>query len=48
MKIICTTIVLVTLILSITRLIQTAILRMNFITPKIVKDIKKQIVDELK
>ena len=44
----CVTIVLITLIFSITRLIQTAMLRMNFITPKLIKDIKKQIVAELK
>ena len=45
---ICLTLVIIVAIISITRLIQTAMLRMNFITPKLIKDIKKQIVAELK
>jgi hypothetical protein len=45
---ICLTLVIIVTIISITRLIQTAMLRMNFITPKLIKDIKKQIVAELK
>ena len=45
---ICLTLVIIVSIISITRLIQTAMLRMNFITPKLIKDIKKQIVAELK
>jgi hypothetical protein len=45
---ICLTLVIIVAIFSITRLIQTAMLRMNFITPKLIKDIKKQIVAELK
>lgn len=44
----CLTLVIIVAIISITRLIQTAMLRMNFITPKLIKDIKKQIVAELK
>lgn len=43
----CATIVLLTLIITTTRLIQTIILRVNFITPKIKEEIKKQIVAEL-
>ena len=45
---ICLTLVIIVAIISIARLIQTAMLRMNFITPKLIKDIKKQIVAELK
>ena len=44
----CVTIVLVTLIIMITRLIQTAILRMNYINPKVLQKLKDEILIELK
>ena len=44
----CVTIVLVTLIIMITRLIQTAILRMNYISPKVLQKLKEEILGELK
>ena len=44
----CVTIVLVTLIIMITRLIQTAILRINYINPKTLQKLKEEILGELK
>lgn len=44
----CVTIVLVTLIIMITRLIQTAILRINYISPKVLQKLKEEILGELK
>ena len=44
----CVTIVLVTLIIMITRLIQTAILRINYISPKVLQKLKEEILEELK
>ena len=44
----CVTIVLVTLIIMITRLIQTAILRINYINPKVLEKLKEEILEELK
>ena len=44
----CVTIVLVTLIIMITRLIQTAILRINYIGPKALQKLKEEILEELK
>ena len=44
----CVTIVLVTLIIMITRLIQTAILRINYISPRIFQKLKEEILGELK
>ena len=44
----CVTIVLVTLIIMITRLIQTAILRINYINPKVLQKLKEEILEELK
>ena len=44
----CVTIVLVTLIIMITRLIQTAILRINYIKPHILQSPKEEILKELK
>lgn len=44
----CVTIVLVTLIIMITRLIQTAILRINYIKPHILQSLKDEILKELK
>ena len=44
----CVTIVLVTLIIMITRLIQTAILRINYINPKVLQKLKEEILGELK
>ena len=44
----CVTIVLVTLIIMLTRLIQTAILRMNYISPKTLQKLKEEILGELK
>ena len=44
----CVTIVLVTLIIMITRLIQTAILRVNYISPKFKQKLKEEILEELK
>lgn len=43
----CLTLVIIVAIITTTRLIQTIILRVNFITPKIKEEIKKQIVAEL-
>ena len=44
----CVTIVLVTLIIMITRLIQTVILRINYINPKVLQKLKEEILEELK
>ena len=44
----CVTIVLVTLIIMITRLTQTAILRINYINPKVLQKLKEEILVELK
>ena len=44
----CVTIVLVTLIIMLTRLIQTAILRINYISPKVLQKLKEEILEELK
>ena len=44
----CVTIVLVTLIIMITRLIQAAILRVNYINPKTLQKLKEEILGELK
>ena len=44
----CVTIVLVTLIIMITRLIQTAILRINYISPKVLQKLKEEILEGLK
>ena len=44
----CVTIVLVTLIIMLTRLIQTAILRINYISPKTLQKLKQEILEELK
>ena len=44
----CLTLVLVVSIVMISRLIQTAILRVKYINPKIIEEIKNQIVAELK
>ena len=44
----CVTIVLVTLIIMITRLIQTAILRINYISPRVLQKLKQEILGELK
>ena len=44
----CVTIVLVTLIIMITRLIQTAILKINYIGPKTLQKLKDEILGELK
>ena len=44
----CVTIVLVTLIIMITRLIQTAILKINYISPSILQKLKEEILGELK
>ena len=44
----CVAIVLVTLIIMITRLIQTAILRINYINPRVLQKLKEEILGELK
>ena len=44
----CVTIVLVTLIIMLTRLIQTAILRINYISPKVLQKLKEEILGEIK
>lgn len=44
----CVTLVIIVSIVMISRLIQTAILRVKYINPKIIEEIKNQIVDELK
>ena len=44
----CVTIVLVTLIIMLTRLIQTAILRINYISPRVLQKLKEEILGELK
>ena len=44
----CITLVLVVLIVMITRLIQTAILRINYISPKVLQKLKEEILEELK
>ena len=44
----CVTLILVVLIVMITRLIQTAILRINYISPKVLQKLKDEILEELK
>lgn len=44
----CVTLVLVVSIVMITRLIQTAILRINYISPKFKQNLKDEILKELK
>ena len=44
----CLTIVIIVTIVMLSKLIQTIILRANYINPKIIEEIKKQIVAELK
>ena len=44
----CLTLVLVVSIVMISRLIQTVILRVNFISPKILQKLKEEILEELK
>ena len=44
----CITLVLVVLIVMITRLIQTAILKINYISPSILQKLKEEILGELK
>lgn len=44
----CVTIALVTLIIMLTRLIQTAILRINYISPRVLQKLKEEILEELK
>ena len=44
----CITLILVVSIVMITRLIQTAILRMNYINPKVLQKLKEEILEELK
>ena len=44
----CVTLILITLIIMISRLIQTAILRVNYISPKTLQKLKDEILEELK
>ena len=44
----CVTLVLVVSIVMITRLIQTAILRINYINPKVLQKLKEEILEGLK
>lgn len=44
----CVTLILITLIIMISRLIQTAILRVNYISPKTLQKLKEEILEELK
>lgn len=44
----CLTLIVVTAIIMTSKLMQTIILRMNYINPKIIQDIKKQVKKELK
>ena len=44
----CVTLVLVVSIVMLTRLIQTAILRINYINPKTLQKLKQEILGELK
>ena len=44
----CVTIVLVTLIIMLTRLIQTVILRINYINSRVLQKLKEEILGELK
>ena len=44
----CVTLILITLIIMISRLIQTAILRVNYISPKTLQKLKEEILGELK
>ena len=44
----CLTLVLVILIVMISRLIQTAILRVKYISPKTLQKLKEEILEELK
>ena len=44
----CVTLVLVVSIVMLTRLIQTAILRINYINPKTLQKLKEEILGELK
>lgn len=43
----CVTLILITLIIMISRLIQTAILRINYINPKVIEKLKEEIKSEL-
>lgn len=43
----CVTIVAIILIISITKIIQTLILRMNYITPLLIEKIKNEVLKEL-
>ncbi|MGN1125551.1 MAG: hypothetical protein ACI4S3_07380 [Candidatus Gastranaerophilaceae bacterium] len=43
----CITIVLIVSVIMITRLIQTIILKINFINPKLLNNLKKEIIEEL-
>lgn len=44
----CVTLILITLIIMISRLIQTSILRVNYISPKFKQKLKEEILEELK
>jgi hypothetical protein len=44
----CVTLILITSIIMISRLIQTAILRVNYISPKTLQKLKEEILEELK
>ena len=44
----CVTLILITLIIMISRLIHTAILRVNYISPKTLQKLKEEILEELK
>ena len=44
----CVTLILITLIIMVSKLIQTAILRTNYISPKIIKQLKDDILQELR
>lgn len=44
----CATLVLMVSIVMLTRLIQTVILRMNYINPKTLQKLKEEILEELK
>ena len=44
----CVTLILITLIIMISRLIQTAILRVNYISPKTLQKLKEEILEELR
>lgn len=44
----CITLIIVLSLVMITRLVQTAILRMNYISPKVLQKLKEEILGELK